>query len=61
MSASTLPSRGDVWLIDLNPTRGHEQAGVRPALVLSEDTFNHGPAGLSVLLPIDRGGVRAPH
>jgi mRNA interferase MazF len=46
------PSRGDVWLVDLNPTRGHEQAGRRPGLVVSVDLFNHGPAGLVVLLPI---------
>jgi len=47
-----LPDRGDVWLVDLNPVRGHEQAGTRPALVISVDLFNHGPAGLAVVLPI---------
>jgi mRNA interferase MazF len=47
-----LPSRGEIWMVDLNPTRGHEQAGVRPALVASVDTFNHGPAGLAVVLPV---------
>jgi mRNA interferase MazF len=46
------PSRGEVWMVDLSPTRGHEQAGVRPALVVSVDTFNHGPAGLAVVLPV---------
>ncbi len=46
------PSRGEVWLVDLNPTRGHEPAGVRPGLVVSVDPFNHGPAGLVVLLPL---------
>lgn len=46
------PDRGDVWLVDLNPVRGHEQAGTRPALVISVDLFNHGPAGLAVVLPI---------
>ena len=52
------PSRGDVWLVDLNPTKGHEQSRVRPGLVISTDVFNHGPAGLVVLLPLtttDRG------
>lgn len=48
----TEPSRGEVWLIDLNPTRGREQAGVRPGLVVSTDPFNHGPAGLVVVLPL---------
>ena len=46
------PSHGEVWLVDLNPTRGHEPAGVRPGLVVSVDPFNHGLAGLVVLLPL---------
>jgi len=32
--------RGDVFWADLTPTRGHEQGGQRPVLVLSHDTFN---------------------
>jgi mRNA interferase MazF len=32
--------RGDIWWADLNPVRGHEQAGVRPILVISHDIFN---------------------
>ncbi len=70
-----LPSRGEVWLADLNPVRGHEQAGRRPVVVLSVDDYNHGPAGLVIVLPLtstDRhiplhiplksgeGGVKAP-
>jgi len=39
------PSRGDIWLADFNPIRGHEQAGQRPVLVISEDLFNKGLAG----------------
>jgi len=46
------PSRGEVWFVDLNPVLGHEQAGKRPALVVSVDLFNNGPAGLVVVLPI---------
>jgi mRNA interferase MazF len=46
------PARGEIWLADLNPTRGHEQAGRRPVLVISDDVFNQGPAGLVVVLPI---------
>jgi len=42
------PARGEIWLVDLNPTRGHEQAGKRPALVVSVDLFNFGPAELVV-------------
>lgn len=47
-----MASRGEVWLVDLNPTRGHEQAGTRPALVVSADEFNHGPAGLVIVAPM---------
>ena len=32
--------RGDVRWADLNPTKGNEQAGVRPVLILSHDVFN---------------------
>ena len=32
--------RGDIHWADLDPTQGHEQAGRRPVLVLSEDVFN---------------------
>ncbi len=46
------PARGEIWLVNLNPARGHEQAGVRPGLVVSVDLFNHGPAGLVVLVPL---------
>ena len=45
-------SRGEIWLIDLNPVRGHEQAGKRPCLIISVDLFNQGSSGLAVVLPI---------
>ena len=32
--------RGDIWLADLNPIRGSEQAGRRPVLVLQNDVIN---------------------
>jgi mRNA interferase MazF len=32
--------RGDIWWADLNPVRGHKQAGVRPVLIISHDIFN---------------------
>lgn len=32
--------RGEIRWADLNPTRGHEQAGHRPVLILSQDVFN---------------------
>ena len=46
------PQRGEIWLADLRPTRGREQTGRRPVLVLSVDFFNAGPADLIVVLPL---------
>lgn len=51
-----MPSRGEIWNADLNPTRGHEQAGKRPVLVISTDIFNEGPADFVVVLPITSKG-----
>ncbi len=48
----TTASRGDVWMVGLDPTKGREQAGMRPALVISVDMFNHGAAELVVVVPI---------
>jgi len=45
-------NRGEVWLIDLNPVIGHEQSGRRPALVISDDMFNHSLAELVIVAPI---------
>ncbi len=46
------PARGDVWLLNLDPTTGREQSGTRPALVVSADGFNSGLAGLVIVCPI---------
>jgi len=46
------PTRGEIWGVDLSPVLGHEQGGHRPALVVSVDTFNVGPAELVVVLPL---------
>lgn len=54
------PTRGDIWLADLNPTRGHEQAGRRPVLIVSEDLFNHGPADLVIACPLTSPQRRIP-
>lgn len=39
-------------MVDFDPTKGHEQAGRRPALVLSVDAFNNSPADLVIVLPL---------
>lgn len=46
------PLRGEVWDADLNPTKGREQQGKRPVLVVSMNEFNKGPADLVVVLPL---------
>ena len=48
-----VPKRGDVVWITLNPQAGHEQAGRRPAVVLSPAAYN-GKVGLAILCPITR-------
>lgn len=46
-----VPDRMDIVWIDFNPTRGHEQARVRPALVLSPKAYNQ-KTNLAVMCPI---------
>jgi mRNA interferase MazF len=46
-----VPERGDVILINFNPTSGHEQAGFRPAIVLSPNFYNKA-SGLCLVCPI---------
>jgi mRNA interferase MazF len=46
-----VPRRGDVIRLDFNPQKGHEQAGRRPALVLSPTEYNR-TVGLVVVCPI---------
>ncbi len=48
-----IPDRGDFVWISLSPTSGHEQAGRRPALVISPKSYNR-KTGLCVLCPATR-------
>lgn len=50
--------RGEVRWADLNPTRGHEQAGHRPVLILSHDVFNE-RSGTVIALAITSQAQRA--
>jgi mRNA interferase MazF len=45
-------AQGEVWFCDLEPTRGKEQAGRRPALVVSVDQLGTGPSGLAIVVPL---------
>jgi mRNA interferase MazF len=46
------PARGEIWDVDFNPTVGREQAGRRPALIVSDNALNSGPRGLVVVIPL---------
>ena len=46
-----MPGRGDIWLVDLGTPVGREQAGRRPAVVLSSDLMNQGPAEVIIVVP----------
>ena len=47
--------RGEVYMVDLEPTQGHEQRGHRPVVIVSPDDFNRA-TNLPVILPITNGG-----
>jgi mRNA-degrading endonuclease toxin of MazEF toxin-antitoxin module len=47
--------RGDIFLVSLDPSSGHEQQGKRPVFVISPGKFNR-LTGVSVVLPITTGG-----
>lgn len=51
------PRRGDIVWLDFDPTKGHEQQGRRPALILSPEAFNR--FGMALVCPITRGGAYA--
>lgn len=48
-------NRGDIYLVSLDPTQGHEQRGQRPVLIVSPTEFNDATK-LPVILPITSGG-----
>jgi mRNA-degrading endonuclease toxin of MazEF toxin-antitoxin module len=47
--------RGEIWLVGLDPTMGHQQKGRRPVLIVSPEAFNRITKVL-VVLPITSGG-----
>lgn len=47
----TRPRRGEVWLVDFGHPVGREQAGQRPAVVVSSDGLNQSRAGVVVVVP----------
>ncbi len=47
--------RGDIYMVSLDPTTGHEQSGSRPVLIVSPAEFNEATK-LPVILPITNDG-----
>lgn len=43
-------TRGEIYFVDLNPTKGREQSGNRPVLVLSVDSINRLPLVVTVVV-----------
>lgn len=75
MNNPVVPLRGEIWVADWDPIRGHEQGGLRPCLIVSADPFNRSRAGLAIGIPLTtvqrqvishvplappEGGVRRP-
>lgn len=46
-----IPKRGDIVWVDFNPVKGHEQAGKRPAIIVSPEAYNK-KSGLVLICPI---------
>ena len=53
------PSRGDVFLVSLDPTLGREIKKARPCVILSPDELNH-RLGTFIVAPMTTGGYLYP-
>lgn len=51
MVDSYIPRQGDICYMDFSPTKGHEQNGLRPAIVISKDLYNK-YTNMVILCPI---------
>lgn len=47
--------RGDIYLVTLDPTVGHEQQGKRPVLIVTTSKFNK-ETGMPMVVPVTTGG-----
>lgn len=61
MARSTGPRAGEVWNVNLDPRVGREQAGIRPALIISHDRFNEMANDLHIVVPITGTDRGLPH
>lgn len=54
-----VPKQGDIVLLDFNPTKGHEQSGFRPAVVISNNVFNENTK-LVIVCPVTSNDKEFP-
>jgi mRNA-degrading endonuclease toxin of MazEF toxin-antitoxin module len=47
--------RGEIWLVSLDPSSGHERKGRRPVLIVSPESFNR-ITKVPIVVPITSGG-----
>lgn len=58
---SSPPRRGSIVWVDLNPTRGREQAGTRPAVVVASDGYLANVPDLVIVVPVTTTDRSWPH
>jgi mRNA interferase MazF len=46
------PRHGEIWLVDFGEPIGREQAGRRPAVIVSDNEMNDGSSGLVIVVPM---------
>jgi len=44
--------RGEIWVANLNPGRGHEIGKIRPVLIMQDDAFTESGAPMVIILPL---------
>ena len=54
-----IPKQGDICYLDFAPTKGYEQTGVRPAVVISKDKFNK-YTNMAIICPITTNNKKFP-
>lgn len=54
-----IPKQGDICYMDFAPTKGHEQTGLRPAVVISKDNYNK-YTNMAIICPITTNTKKFP-
>ena len=59
MVKTYMPKQGDIVFLDFTPTKGHEQKGYRPAIIISNDVFNKNTK-MTIVCPITSNEIYFP-